>query len=133
MLDDNEHFVVVKLTSGEQCFAALREEDDDYVLIESPMCIRMIPSLQENREHVTAHPLCQFTDDTSFVIAKKDIVYIKNLHHIFVPHYLRILEEHDAIAAFKPKENRAEDLTWEEKEHLEQNWVTYVDGNETIN
>jgi hypothetical protein len=133
MLDDNEHFIIMKLTSGEQVMAVLREEDEDYVLVESPMCIRMIPLLEANREHITAHPLCHFSDDKEYVLAKKDIMFIKNLHHAFVSHYIRIVEENERVNEYAPRQNRAEDLTWEEEESLEENWVTYVDGNETIN
>jgi hypothetical protein len=98
MLEDNEFYIVMKLTSGEQVMAVLKEEDDEHVLLESPMCIKTIPIVEQSREHVTAHPLCQFSDDRTFVIAKRDIMFVKKLHHLFVPHYQRIVEEHERIS-----------------------------------
>ena len=73
MLDENEFYIVMKLTSGEQVMAVLKEEDEEHVLLESPMCIKTIPILEAGREHVTAHPLCQFSDDRTFVIAKREL------------------------------------------------------------
>lgn len=97
MLDGTELYVVLKLASGEQVMAILRQEDDDRILLETPMCIRTIPVLETGREHITAAPLCQFSDDKVFVIHKKDILFCKKLHHIFIPHYRRIVEEHDKV------------------------------------
>ena len=97
MLDDNEFYIVMKLTSGEQVMAVLKEEDDEHVLLESPMCIRTIPILDANREHITAQPLCQFSDDRSCVISKRDIMFVKKLHHIFMHHYQRIVAEHEKL------------------------------------
>ncbi len=84
MLDGSELYVILKLSSGEQVMAVLHEEDDERVLLETPMCIRTIPVLDAGREHVTASPLCQFSDDKVFVIHKKDIMFCKKLHHLFI-------------------------------------------------
>jgi hypothetical protein len=113
MLSGNELYVVLKLVSGEQVMAILREEDDDRVLLETPMCIRTIPNLEMAREHVTAHPLCQFSDDKIYVIHKKDIMFCKKLHQVFIPHYMRIVAE-SAKTSLLSKE-KTEPL-WEEDE-----------------
>ena len=154
MLDDNEFYVVMKLTSGEQVMAVLKEEDDEHVLLESPMCIRTIPILEASREHVTAHPLCQFSDDRTFVIAKRDIMFVKKLHHLFIPHYQRIVSEHERLS-FISKDSNKEELLWEDDvdleeakrrilmleelaktpkdEREEERYRVFVEGNETIN
>ena len=153
MLDENEFYIVMKLTSGEQVMAVLREEDDDHVLLESPMCIRTIPILEASREHVTAHPLCQFSDDRTFVIAKRDIMFVKKLHHLFIPHYQRIVAEHEKLS-FITKDQK-EELLWEDEvdqeeakrrismledlaktpkdEEEEKRYRVFVEGNDTIN
>ena len=153
MLDDNEFYIVMKLTSGEQVMAVLREEDDDHVLLESPMCIRTIPILEASREHVTAHPLCQFSDDRTFVIAKRDIMFVKKLHHLFIPHYQRIVAEHEKLS-FITKDQK-EELLWEDEvdqeeakrrismledlaktpkdEEEERRYRVFIEGNDTIN
>lgn len=117
MLDGTELYVILKLTSGEQMMAVLREEDEDAILLETPMCIRSIPILETNREHLAASPLCQFSDDRIFVIHKKDIVFCKKLHYLFIPHYRRIVAEHEKIT-FTTKDGNQEtkqDLTWEDE------------------
>lgn len=153
MLDENEFYIVMKLTSGEQVMAVLREEDDEHVLLESPMCIRTIPILEASREHVTAHPLCQFSDDRTFVIAKRDIMFVKKLHHLFIPHYQRIVAEHEKLS-FITKDQK-EELLWEDEvdqeeakrrismledlaktpkdEEEERRYRVFIEGNDTIN
>ena len=153
MLDENEFYIVIKLTSGEQVMAVLREEDDEHVLLESPMCIRTIPILEASREHVTAHPLCQFSDDRTFVIAKRDIMFVKKLHHLFIPHYQRIVAEHEKLS-FITKDQK-EELLWEDEvdqeeakrrismledlaktpkdEEEERRYRVFIEGNDTIN
>lgn len=153
MLDENEFYIVMKLTSGEQVMAVLREEDDEHVLLESPMCIRTIPILEASREHVTAHPLCQFSDDRTFVIAKRDIMFVKKLHHLFIPHYQRIVAEHEKLS-FITKDQK-EELLWEDEvdqeeakrrismledlaktpkdEEEEKRYRVFIEGNDTIN
>ena len=133
MLSGNELFVILKLVSGEQVMAVLRSEDEMFIEVESPMCIRTIPILATSREHITAHPLCQFTDDINYVLDKKDVMFIKKMHHIFIPHYLRIVKEHEKLGLMNDDDRRsAEDLTWEE-EQIEENLTTFVEGNDTIN
>lgn len=133
MLNGNELFVVLKLVSGEQVMAVLRSEDEMFVEIESPMCIRTIPVIATNKEHITAHPLCQFTTDVNYILDKKDVMFIKKMHHIFIPHYLRIVEEHEKLGLINTKEKpTAEDLYWED-EIEEENLTTFVEGNDTIN
>jgi len=154
MLDDNEFYIVMKLTSGEQVMAVLKEEDDEHVLLDSPMCIKTIPILEAGREHVTAHPLCQFSDDRSFVIAKRDIMFVKKLHHLFIPHYQRIVAEHEKLSFISSK-GKKEELLWEDDvdqeeakrrilmleelaktpkdEREEERYRVFIEGNDTIN
>lgn len=131
MLSGNEMFVILKLVSGEQVMAVLRSEDEDYIEVESPMCIRTFPILETGKEHITAHPLCQFTDEINYVLDKKDVMFIKKMHHIFISHYLRIVKEHEELADInEDKSPRAEDLYWGDEE---EETLNYVEGNETIN
>jgi hypothetical protein len=84
-------------------------------MLESPMAIRMIPVIDAGKDHVTAQPLCHFTDDQSFIISKRNILFVKKLHHIFIPHYQKIVKEHSKTSFITRTENRAEDLTWEDE------------------
>ena len=133
MISSNELFVVLKLVSGEQVMAVLRSEDEMFVELEAPMCIRTIPVVATNKEHITAHPLCQFTDDVNYILDKKDVMFIKKMHHVFIPHYLRIVEEHEKLGLIDGSERpTAEDLYWED-ETEEEDLTTFVEGNDTIN
>ena len=93
----NEHFVIVKLVSGEQVMATLTNEDATTVELQYPMVIRMIPFVDGQRahEHVTAAPLCQFSDDKTYRIPKTNIMFVKKLHEVLIPHYNRIVDEHE--------------------------------------
>jgi hypothetical protein len=154
MLDDNEFYVIMKLTSGEQVMAVLKEEDDEHVLLDFPLCIRTIPILEASRDHITAHPLCQFSDDRTFVIAKRDIMFVKKLHHLFIPHYQRIVAEHEKLSFISSK-GKKEELLWEDDvdqeeakrrilmleelaktpkdEREEERHRVFIEGNDTIN
>lgn len=151
MLDGTELYVILKLSSGEQMMAVLREEDEDCVLIETPMCIRTIAIAEINREHITASPLCSFSDDKVFVIPKKDILFCKKLHHVFIPHYRKIVAEHEKLSFVSKQgtQENSEELAWEEplsKEEIKKridmlqdianneslDVRTFVEGNETI-
>lgn len=118
MLDGSEFFVVLKLCSGEQVMAVLREEDDDRILLETPMVMRTIPVLESGREHITAHPLCQFSDDKIYVILKKDVMFCKKMHHVFVPHYIRIVKEHEESTDFVDKSNKKQELHWDDQDSM---------------
>lgn len=153
MLDDNDMYVVIKFNTGEQVMAVLEEEDSEYVQLLSPMIIKSIPVLSEGREHITAHPFCQFTDDKTFLIEKRNILFVKRLKEIMIPHYQRIVQEHEEYTSFKPK-GEAEEKYWgqaegitreeamrriqmltalsEEAEEREEELVTsFVEGNDT--
>lgn len=118
MLDGSEFFVVLKLCSGEQVMAVMRQEDEDRILLETPMVMRTIPVLESGREHITAHPLCQFSDDKMYVIFKRDIMFCKKMHHVFVPHYMRIVKEHDESTTFVDRENKKQELHWDDEEEM---------------
>ncbi len=117
MLDGSEFFVVLKLCSGEQVMAVLRQEDEDRILLETPMVMRSIPVLETGREHITAHPLCQFSDDKVYVILKKDVMFCKKLHHVFIPHYMKIVKEHEETS-FVSKDNRELLEHWDDADQM---------------
>jgi CRISPR/Cas system CSM-associated protein Csm4 (group 5 of RAMP superfamily) len=141
MLRDTDLFVVLKLVSGEQVMAVLRSEDEMFIDIESPMCIKSVPTLETNREHITAQPLCQFTDDVNYTLDKKDVMFIKKMHYIFIPHYMRIVEEHEKLAEVNAsvvdRSTQVKETIQALKEHLakkeEETFRNYVEGNDTIN
>jgi hypothetical protein len=111
MLINNESYIVLKLSTGEQLMGILEQEDATHIQILDPMIIRTIPVVSEGREHVTAHPYCQFTGDNVFDIEKRNVIFIKPLLATMIPHYLRIVKEHENSPALRTQK-RAEDLDW---------------------
>jgi len=152
----NEHFVIVKLVSGEQVMATLTNEDDTTVELHYPMVIRMIPFINDGsaHEHVTAAPLCQFSDDKTYRIPKTNIMFVKKLHDVLIPHYNRIVDEHEHTVLVRSHktghiERIQEELTVEdiqkridmlesiagiERDTEEEDEETryYIEGNETL-
>lgn len=110
MLRD-ESFIVVKLSTGEQIMGILEQEDATHIQILDPMVIKTIPIISEGREHVTAHPYCQFTADNVFDIEKKNVIFMKPLLRNMIPHYIRIVKQHEMNPSLQPQK-RAEDLDW---------------------
>lgn len=96
MLSGNEYYVVLKLSTGEQIMGVLEQEDETHLQIISPMIIKSILMPNESKEQITAHPYCQFTYDNVFDIDKKNIIYIKPLKEIMIPHYKRIVMQHES-------------------------------------
>lgn len=94
MLTGNEAYVIMKLTTGEQLMCVLEQEDETHMQIVDPMLLRTIPIPTEGREHITAHPYCQFTDDNVFDIDKRNIIFVKRMKEIMIPHYQKIVMQH---------------------------------------
>lgn len=126
MLKGDEHYVVVKLITGEQLMAILEYESDENIELVYPMLIRLFPILQGDKphEHVTATPYSQFADSAHITINKRNIVFLENLHHMLIPHFTRLVEENEnaVLVSRRPDGSvkRAEDLSWDEEEMEEE-------------
>jgi len=131
MLTGNEFYVIVRLTSGEQLMCALEQEDDKYIQLLHPMQIRTIPNFETGKEHVTAAPFCTFTDEESFVLDKKNVLFIKPMRQTFVAHYLNLVRESEGIR-FTPRDAE-DDATSSEAEEpaREENQRVFIEGNDT--
>jgi tRNA U34 5-carboxymethylaminomethyl modifying GTPase MnmE/TrmE len=125
-LNGDEHFVIVKLVTGEQVMAILEYESDNAVELVYPMLIRLFPTFVDGKahEHVTATPYSQFAENAHISIEKRNIIFLKNLHHMLIPHFERLVAENEKTVLVNKnldgEVKRAEDLTWEEEEYLNQ-------------
>jgi hypothetical protein len=90
-----KEYVVVKLVTGETVMATFEGEDEKYIKIDYPIQIRTTIIPEINRESISASPLCQFSDATSFIFEKSHIVYIKKLHSQFIRHYNNFVKSYD--------------------------------------
>jgi hypothetical protein len=116
----DKNYVVVKLVSGETVMATFEGEDEKFVKIDHPIQIKttIIPEL--GRESISASPLCQFSDATTFVLEKNHIVYIKKLHKQFIPHYNNFLKSYEEALIPTTKSSIQETLSeyFDDAEHL---------------
>ena len=116
----DKQYVVVKLVSGETVMAMFDGEDEKFVKIEYPIQIKtvVIPELQ--RESISASPLCQFSDSTSFILEKAHIVYIKKLHNQFVSHYKNFIKSYEEALIPTTRSSIQETLSeyFDDAEHL---------------
>jgi len=81
--------------------------------------LRLFPILgaEQGQEHVTATPYCKFAEDTSLTLNKRNILFIKNLHHQLIPHYIRLANESEEHVPIKQREDGSvRKLDWEEEE-----------------
>jgi hypothetical protein len=141
-MTDNQLYVILKLVSGEDVMAVLSSEDNNCIYLTSPICIRTHPIFQAGREQVTAVPLCQFSEENFYIIHKRNVMFIKKLHHAFIPHYQRIVEEQGKSVRFhadkekEPTEKKdiINKILREDTEEIEEELPSYfIEGNDTIN
>jgi len=73
--------VVFRLVSGEQCMATLVEISDEYITVENPIAVKIMPIATENGmiERTVTSPFCGITDDKEFEFHRNHIVYMKPL------------------------------------------------------
>lgn len=119
MLSGTEHFVIIKLVSGEQVMAVLEKENDLTIQISTPLLLRLFPIIGagQGHEHVTATPYCKFAADSNLTLNKKDVLFIKNLHHQLIPHYMRLASATEENVAIQQQEDGSvKELDWEEEE-----------------
>lgn len=153
----NENYVALRLVTGEELLAVLTDEDEHYIKLEQPMVMKSLVNYESGREHIVAKPLCMYTDDTSFVISKKNVLFVKKMFHGYIQHYQRIVDEFNQTLStedfgFTPPDstdevNTTEDLQrkvnllkylqsmlspTEEDEDTDDKRV-YIQGNNTIN
>ncbi len=129
-LDGKELCVIVKLVSGENVMAVLQDEDEQYVELRYPMSIRSIP-ISTSKESVVAAPLCQYSDDDTYLIDKKNVLFIKKLSHFLISHYYNMVEEFGESELIRhARQSEERNLNWEEEEE-EVVSVTFI-GNTTV-
>jgi hypothetical protein len=116
MLTGNELYVILKFTSGELIMATLQEEDEQNIMIDYPIVIKTIMDYEGGKERVSVSPLCSFTSEHSYVISKNNVLYIKKLHYVFIPHYQRIVKDQQETTSFSSLDSNSDDsLEWDDE------------------
>lgn len=121
MIADDEFFAIVKLVSGEQLMTILTAEDESYVEIKYPMVLRLHPAVVQGQatEHVTAAPWCQFSEDKYYRLHRSNVMFVKKLHEMIVPHYKRLVHEHEEDVLVRQDKHgnvHRDQLDWEGEE-----------------
>jgi len=135
MLKGNEHFIILKLISGEEIMAILKNESEDFIEIDNVMSIKTIPIYETGKEQIAASPFCQFGEKTPFVLNKKNIIFVKNMHHLFIPYYVKMVRDHYEDLRIVPNTRNSIEEKIKKQQELEEklNGLFYVPGNDTIN
>lgn len=149
-------FVYLKLINGEQLMALRETEDTDTVTVKFPMLIKThLVSVGNGKvsEQVTAGPYSLFGDVEQVRINKHHIVLDTTLAERAIPHYVRLVQEHEGVnIKYTPKA-----LVWEdeipegvpeevdvakvldalkaianEEEYDEQEVPVFIEGNKTV-
>ena len=128
MNDEEDFYIVMKLTSGEDVMCSLLAEDEEYIEVMDPIKIGTIIDATSEREVITAKPLCQFTNERTFVLQKKNIIYIKPLAHSFTEHYIGLASKY--LEMVKPEESR-ESIVEEPEDNFSESF--FIEGTDTYN
>lgn len=93
--------------------AILEYEHDDTVELLYPMLMRMFPVVTAGKqhEHLTATPYSQFADNAHISVNKRNIIFIKNLHHMLIPHFERLVAENEETVLFQKQTPKEDDWT----------------------
>ena len=80
-------YVAIKMQSGEDLLGVLHEEDASGILLMHPMEMHHAPDEHEGIEHYWAQPFCPYSEEQTFFLSKRHIVYMKKLSDYLIPHY----------------------------------------------
>lgn len=92
----NELLFTLKLTSGDELLCVLVDEDDNGILMEDPILVRMIPVLTEDgmSNRMTTNPYMPFAALRLFYIANADIISMVPMHSNFHSMYVSIVNQY---------------------------------------
>lgn len=116
-------FIVFRMLSGEQVMATLDGEDHSFLHVSHPLVVKMTPVIENGHmvERITAQPFCQFSADKFYDIPKTSIVFVKQLHRVLVPHYLRIVESYNETVLAQMPDNGG--LHWDDEEEEQEETI----------
>jgi hypothetical protein len=114
-------YVVLRMSTGEELIAVLHAEDSDSVMVMHPMEMHHAPDEEHGIEHYWAQPFCPYSEEQTFFLEKKHIVYIKRLSEYLVPHYHSMVQNFSESEVIKSARMSAErKVSWGGKEITEE-------------
>lgn len=133
-------FLTVKLTSGEEILCTFVEHGDDYIEVMHPMVVKSISYIQDGnlKEHVSLKPWSSFSSDVYFLIQYHSIIWFNDMHDVFVKNYLSAVQEsiqevdYEEVTNVNELHTRVKTLSDSIGIDTEL-FQNLVDGNDTIN
>lgn len=107
----NDEFVVAQFTTGDQVIAQLLNETQQGILILRPIKITMSTVMSDGIpvERMLSSVYCAMSDQESFIIDHKHVVYVNRLHSKMIDNYIRMSKELYESSRFEP--SNKQDLT----------------------
>ena len=91
-MEIHRRYVTMKLSTGEDVIGVISDEDPEGFLVSHPMHIQSETDMDHHVEQYWAQPLCPFTDEQTYFIAKRNLVWIKPLSKYLVPFYHNMVQ-----------------------------------------
>ena len=60
-------------------------------------------------------------------------MFVKKMHHLFIPHYQKIVADHEEVGLNIEPRMRKNNKVMEEKRPAEEDFLFVIEGNDTIN
>ena len=92
----NELLFTIKLTSGDELLCVLVDEDNNGIIVEDPIVVRMIPVLTEDgmSNRMTTTPYMPFASQRTFYLSQADIITLTPMHSNFHKMYVGIVNQY---------------------------------------
>lgn len=86
--------VIVKLTNGDTLMAGLIHENDNTIIVENPVMVKVMQQStpQGIIERTVTAPFCSLTDDKEFSLDRRHVLFVSNLHPAVEAMYYRIVD-----------------------------------------
>ena len=143
-----EHYVTIKLVTGEELIAEVTNQNDYSITVMNPFIVSTrIGASADGRmiEQQTATPYCSYAEDPMFTFDLKHIIFVKTLKQRVISPYLdmvhklnmkemmqdEINEYLDALEHILGRESEYDSPEATEEEVYE-NSIAYLEGNETV-
>ena len=95
---DPNRYVAMRLATGEDIISVIHDEDAEGYLLLHPMHVQSETDMEHHVEQYYAQPLCPFSDEKQYFMAKKHVMFVKPLSKYLIPFY------HDMVQKFSESE-----------------------------
>ena len=144
-----EHYVTIKLVTGEELIAEVTNQNDYSITVMNPFIVSTrIGASADGRmiEQQTATPYCSYAEDPMFTFDLKHVIFVKPLKQRVISPYLdmvhklnmkemmqdEINEYLDALEHILGSKESDYDSPEATDEDIYENSIAYLEGNETL-